>query len=79
MVLSENELQGVQKVSGLIPSSICSRHEEANLVSFVNMLSIILSNLDDTPDPVPEYALDVVKKEIIRCLCNRVLNFITQG
>jgi hypothetical protein len=59
--------------------STCSRHEEANLFLFTHIFSIILRDSDKTPDPVPEHALDVVKSEDIPYLCNRVLNFITQG
>jgi hypothetical protein len=62
-----------------IPISTCSRYDEANLISFVNRLSIILSDLGKTPDLVPEDALDVVKTEVIPYLCNHVPNFIIRG
>jgi hypothetical protein len=61
-----------------IPISTRSRHEEANLVLFTNLLSFILNDPGKTPDPVPEHPLDVVKNEIIRYLCNHTLNFITR-
>jgi hypothetical protein len=44
-----------------IPISTCSRHEEANLVLFANILSIILSQPGKMPDPVPEHALESSK------------------
>jgi hypothetical protein len=50
-----------------------------NLVLFADVLSIILSYQGKTPDPVLEYALDVVKSKVIPYLRNRVLNFITRG
>jgi hypothetical protein len=43
------------------------------------MLSIIVSDPGKTPDPVAEHALNVIKREVIPYLCNRVLNFITRG
>jgi hypothetical protein len=67
------------KSPAAIPVSTCSGHEEANLIWFANIPSIILSDPGKTPDPVPEHALDVVKSEIIPYLCNRVLNLITRG
>jgi hypothetical protein len=63
---------------GPIPISTCSRHEEANLVLFSNIVSIIIGDPGKTPDPVPERALDVVKSDAIPDMCNRVLNFITR-
>jgi hypothetical protein len=62
-----------------IPFSTCSRHEEADLVVFTNILSIILSDSAKTPSPVPEHALDVVKSEVTLYVYNRVFNFITRG
>jgi hypothetical protein len=50
-----------RKCPAPVPISRCSQHEEANLVSFANILSIILSDPGRTPDPFPEHALDVVK------------------
>jgi hypothetical protein len=44
-----------------IPISTYSRYEEANLVLFANILSIILRDPEQIPDPVPEHALDVAK------------------
>jgi hypothetical protein len=37
-------MQGVQKVPGPIPISICSGYEEADLVLFADILSIILNH-----------------------------------
>jgi hypothetical protein len=79
LVMLEKQRQGVQNVPGPIPVSTCSQHEESNLVLFADILSIILSDPDNTPDPVPEHALNLVKSEIIPYLRNRVLNFITRG
>jgi hypothetical protein len=47
----------------LAPTSVsaCSRYEEANLILFVNIISIILSDPDKRPNPVPEHALDAIK------------------
>jgi hypothetical protein len=73
------KIQGVQKVPGPIPISICGRHEEADLVSFANILSIILSDPVRTPNPVPEHALDVAKSDVVLYLYNCVLNFIIRG
>jgi hypothetical protein len=68
-----------RKSSAPIPISTGSRYEEANLISFAKILSIILSDPGKTLDPAPERALDVVKNEVIPYLGNRVLNFITRG
>jgi hypothetical protein len=73
------KIQGVRNVPAPISLSTCCRHEEVNLVLFVNILSIILSDPGKTPGPVPGYALDVVRSEIIPYMYNRVLNFITRG
>jgi hypothetical protein len=69
----------MQKVPSPIPISTCNEYEEANLVFFANILSIILSDPGKMPEPVPKHALGVVKNEIIPSLCERILNCITRG
>jgi hypothetical protein len=72
-------MQGVQKFPGPIQISTSNRHDEANLVSFATVLSIILSDPGEMLDSVPKHALDVVKSGVIPYLGNCILNFITRG
>jgi hypothetical protein len=55
-------IQGVQKVPAPIPISTCSRHGEANLVLFANILSIILSDPGKTETMKTNFHVDILNE-----------------